>query len=66
VPEGVRADLLGDPGAAGDPADDLADAVTVELTSAIGEEFAAPLRAANSPTARKQLRRGVTIEPINA
>jgi hypothetical protein len=34
----VRADVLGDPGAAGDPADDPGGAVPVQPPSAFGEE----------------------------
>jgi hypothetical protein len=38
VPEGVRADVLGDPGAAGDPPDDPRGAVPVQPPSVRGDE----------------------------
>ena len=38
VAQGVRADLLGDPGAAGDPADDAGGAVPVQPLAVRGEE----------------------------
>jgi hypothetical protein len=38
VPEGVRDDVLGDPGAAGDPGDDAGGAVPVQTPRACGDK----------------------------
>ena len=54
VPQGVRADLLGDPGAAGDPADDPGGAVPVQPPARRRRGTAA--RSVRSPMARSMAR----------